>query len=101
MTTALLLSVQTGRTAQLCTYHVPSAIVKPARTGAVAGSLLGLEGDEQADLAVHGGAEKAIYGYAASHYPDWAAQFPQLAFHGGAMGENLTVSGMTESDICV
>ena len=62
---------------------------------------LSLDGDEQADLTVHGGAEKAVYAYAAAHYPDWAAQFPALNFTGGAMGENFTISGMTEKDICV
>jgi MOSC domain-containing protein YiiM len=101
MTAAFLLSVQTGRTAPLGPEHVPSAIVKTARSAAVAVGPLGLEGDEQADLAVHGGPEKAVYGYAASHYPDWAAQFPRLAFHAGAMGENLTISGMDENAICV
>src|SRR5882757_6200745 len=101
--TATLLSVQTGRTAPLGPDRVPSAIVKTARQGAVDVGLLGLEGDEQADLSVHGGPEKAVYGYAAAHYPDWAARFPQLAptFTGGAMGENLTVAGLVESDICV
>jgi MOSC domain-containing protein YiiM len=80
---------------------VPSGIVKTARTGAITVNVLGLDGDEQADLTVHGGPEKAVYAYAASHFPDWAAQFPALSFTGGAMGENLTVSGMAESDICV
>ncbi len=99
--TAHLLSLQTGRTAPLGPDSVPSAIVKNARDGAVAVGPLGLEGDEQADLSVHGGAEKAVYGYAASHYPDWARQFPDLAFTGGAMGENLTIAGMQEANICV
>lgn len=103
MTAATLLSVQTGRIAPLGPEHVPSAIVKSARTDAVAVGLLGLEGDEQADLTVHGGPEKAVYGYAAAHYPAWAARFPQLAsrFTGGAMGENLTIAGMDETAICV
>ena len=101
MPTATLLSIQTGRIAPLGPEHVPSAIVKTARQGPIAVGLLGLDGDEHADLAVHGGAEKAVYGYAASHFPGWAAQFPALNFTGGAMGENLTVSGMTEDDICV
>ena len=101
--TAQLLSVQTGRIAPLGPDQVPSGFVKTSRQGAVHVGRLGLEGDSQADLAVHGGAEKAVYAYAAAHYPDWAAQFPKLAasFHGGAMGENLTVTGMTEADICV
>ena len=103
MTNAFLLSVQTGRIAPLGPDHVPSAFVKTARQGAVAVSALGLAGDEQADLSVHGGPEKAVYAYAASRYPDWAAEFPRLAanFTGGAMGENLTVSGMDERAICV
>ena len=103
MSDAFLLSVQTGRTAPLGPGGVPSAIVKTVRQGAVAVTRLGLEGDEQADLTVHGGPEKAIYAYAAAHYPKWALDFPQLAAHftGGAMGENLTVSGLAEDGICV
>ena len=34
-------------------------------------SKLGLEGDEQADLTVHGGPDKAVYAYSADHYPWW------------------------------
>jgi MOSC domain-containing protein YiiM len=103
MADAFLLSVQTGRTAPLGPEDVPSAFVKTARQGAVTVTSLGLEGDEQADLSVHGGPEKAVYAYAASHYPQWAKEFPALAAHfgGGAMGENLTVSDLDESAICV
>jgi MOSC domain-containing protein YiiM len=100
---ASILSVQTGRAAPLGPDHVPSAFVKTARTGAVAVMQLGLDGDEQADLSVHGGPEKAVYGYAASRYPAWAQEFPALAGHftAGAIGENLTIAGMDESGICV
>jgi MOSC domain-containing protein YiiM len=103
MTDAFLLSVQTGRAAPLGPEHVPSGFVKTPRSDAVSVRRLGLAGDEQADLSVHGGPEKAVYAYAQAHYPDWAAQFPELApdFHGGAMGENLTVIGMDEGAICV
>jgi MOSC domain-containing protein YiiM len=101
--TAFLLSVQTGRTAPLGPGRVPSAFVKTPRTDAVAVGPLGLAGDEQTDLSAHGGPEKAVYAYAASRYPLWAAEFPQLAanFTGGAMGENLTVAQLDESAICV
>jgi MOSC domain-containing protein YiiM len=100
---ASILSVQTGKAAPLGPDRVPSAFVKTARTGAVAVMQLGLDGDEQADLSAHGGPEKAVYGYAASRYPAWAHEFPALAGHftAGAMGENLTIAGMDESDICV
>ena len=100
---ASVLSVQTGKTAPLGPKGVPSAFVKSPRSGEVAVTALGLEGDEQADLSVHGGPEKAVYGYAASRYPVWAREFPSLAarFTGGAMGENLTIAGLDETGICV
>jgi MOSC domain-containing protein YiiM len=100
---AAILSVQTGRIAPLGPKRVPSGFVKNGQSGAVPVGPLGLDGDQQADLTVHGGPEKAVYAYAVSHYPAWAKDFPPLAsrFVGGAMGENLTVSGMDESAICV
>jgi len=103
MSEAFILSVQTGRTAPLGPNQVPSAFVKTSRAGAVAVTRLGLEGDEQADLTVHGGPEKAVYAYAAARYPQWALDFPQLAEHftPGAMGENLTITGLDEDAICV
>src|SRR3569833_3797341 len=96
-----LLSVQTGRVAPLGPEEVPSGIVKTARAGAVTVGPLGLDGDEQADLQSHGGPEKAVYAYAAAHFPQWRARFPEVGFGAGAMGENLTIAGMTEADICV
>jgi MOSC domain-containing protein YiiM len=103
MSDARLFSVQTGRTAPLGPDEVPSAFVKTGRQGPVAVMRLGLDGDEQADLRVHGGPEKAVYAYAAAHYPQWALEFPELAAHftGGAMGENLTIAGLEEGGICV
>ena len=100
---ASILSLQIGRIAPLGPDRVPSGFVKTPRQGPVQAGLLGFAGDEQADLSVHGGPEKAVYAYAASHYPAWAAQFPALApaFHSGAMGENLTVTAMDESALCV
>ena len=57
----------------------------------------------QADLRVHGGPEKAVYAYSAAHYAPWAAEWPELEsrFRPGAFGENLTVDGLTEADLCV
>ncbi len=97
------MSIQTGGIAPLGSDAVPSGFVKLSRSGAVRVGRLSLDGDVQADLSVHGGAEKAVYGYAASHYLAWAAEFPELApaFVGGAMGENSTISGLDEGAICV
>lgn len=99
--TAHILSIQTGHIAPLGPDPVRSAIVKNPRSGSVAVGPLGLDGDQQADLEVHGGPEKAVYAYAAAHFREWAARFPNLSFTAGAMGENLTIAGMSEADICV
>lgn len=59
-----------------------------------------LEGDGQADLVYHGGEDKAVCVYASEHYPHWEKQLnKQLGF--GAFGENLTVSGMLEDEVCI
>lgn len=96
-------SVQVGRIAPLGPDRVPSAHVKHRVEGPVAIGRLGLAGDEQADLRVHGGPDKAVYGYSADLYPDWAAEHPQHAARltPGAFGENLTISGLAEGDLCV
>ena len=103
MTTASLLSIQTGRIAPLGANGVPSGFVKTAIGGPVEVGTLGLAGDEQADLSVHGGPEKAVYAYPAAHYRDWIDDYPHHAarFVAGGVGENLTVADWTEADLCV
>lgn len=103
MASARLLSVHVGRIAPLGPKGVPSAIVKRAVSGAVQVAPLGLDGDQQADLSVHGGPDKAVYGYGAAHYAAWAAEYPEhgAKFTGGGMGENLSIAGMEEADICI
>ncbi len=69
---------------------------------------MGLAGDEQADLSVHGGLDKAVYAYPVEHYRLWRAarrefgvsMFDEDLPH-GFMGENLTISGLLESDVFV
>ncbi len=64
----------------------------------------GPAGDGQADTRVfngqqvHGGEDKAVYIYAAEHYPYWEAELG-LSFPFGQFGENLTVTGMLETEI--
>jgi MOSC domain-containing protein YiiM len=65
---------------------------------------LGLEGDEQADLTVHGGLSKAVYAYPNEHYPFWQTVRAQAkvalwdeALPPGSMGENLTITGLLEN----
>jgi MOSC domain-containing protein YiiM len=62
---------------------------------------LNLEGDQQADLSVHGGQNKAVYAYPSEHYPFWEKELPGEDLPWGAFGENLTTSGLLESAVCI
>jgi len=79
---------------------ISTGIFKEPVQGPVKVQKLNIEGDQQADLTVHGGEYKAIYSYALEHYDQyWRKQpgFDQLP--NGMFGENLTTSGLNESDI--
>jgi len=87
---------------------VLTAIGKAAVDGAVAVLPLGLHGDEQADLSVHGGLAKAVYAYPSEHYAFWQTVRAQarvslwdepLPF--GLLGENLTLQGLLETDLWI
>lgn len=101
-----VLSIQVGRIAPLGTGNgrsVPSGFVKSVVHGPVEAGQLGLAGDQQADLTVHGGPDKAVYFYPAEHYPRWVNDAPRHGplFVAGAFGENLTTVGLDESSITV
>ena len=80
-----------------------SAIAKHPRQGPLAVGRLGLEGDEQGDLRVHGGVEKAIHHYPREHYAAWAAELGEhpLLAEPGAFGENFSTTGWREADVCL
>lgn len=100
---SVVTSVQIGRAAPLGSEGVLSGFVKHAVKGSVQVSVTGIAGDEQADLSVHGGPEKAVYAYAASRYALWQAAFPQHAalLVPGGLGENLTIAGCDETSVCL
>ncbi len=85
--------------------EVLSGIRKHAVAGTVSVRTLGLEGDEQADLTVHGGRAKAIYAYPVEHYPFWREQRRALGLPDdlphGSLGENLTIEGLLEESLYV
>ena len=68
---------------------------------------LGLEGDEQVDLSVHGGLEKAVYAFCTEHYAAWRDWLVSMSGAAdrlddyGAFGENLTVEGFGEETVFV
>lgn len=57
-----------------------------------------IDGDGQADLTVHGGVDKAVYAYSASHWPWWEREH-HLACSPGTFGENLTLETGDETEI--
>src|SRR5215475_5738039 len=78
---------------------VPSGIFKTPVHGSVRVGTLNLDGDRQADLAVHGGQSKAVYLYPSEHYPFWQHELRQ-PLEWGSLGENLTTAGITEEIVC-
>jgi len=78
---------------------VRTSIWKTPVEGPVRVSRLNLAGDEQADLSVHGGSEKAVYAYPAEHYAYWRRELPGMELPWGAFGENLTTEGLLEPEV--
>jgi MOSC domain-containing protein YiiM len=60
----------------------------------------GFEGDGVGDLKHHGGFDKAVCVYGIEHYPYWEAVLG-ITLPPAAFGENLSVQGMREEDVCI
>src|SRR5882672_1960636 len=95
-----ILSIQVGRprTVTLGGHQTQTGIYKNPVHGQIRVGTLNLDGDEQADLTVHGGVNKAVYAYPSEHYEFWRRQYPSRALEWGAFGENLTTEGLLETD---
>jgi MOSC domain-containing protein YiiM len=96
-------SIQVGRPRDVSAkgHIVNTAIFKQPLAGRVMLRRLNLDGDQQADLTVHGGAEKAVYVYPSEHYAFWRAEYPDLDLPHGMFGENLTIEGLLEDDVFI
>jgi MOSC domain-containing protein YiiM len=94
MSGARVISVNRGKEADLVMGGRPSrsAIDKRPVAGPVAVGLLGLDGDECADKANHGGSEQAVYAYAREDLDWWTEQLGR-ELPDGIFGENLTTAG--------
>ena len=108
MPTLLSIQVAQARRIPIGARSVLTAIHKLPVPGAVQVLPMGLAGDEQADLSVHGGLDKAVYAYPAEHYPFWREARAQAglgndieALPFGSVGENLTLQGVLEADVWV
>ena len=96
-----VLSVNVGRPRQVQWHSrtVLTSIWKEPVAGSVQVRALNLDGDEQSDLTVHGGAAKAVYAYPSEHYEHWRRVLPEIALDWSAFGENLTITGLLEGDV--
>jgi MOSC domain-containing protein YiiM len=96
-----ILSVNVGLPRQVVSggKSVTTGIYKSSVHRRVKVGKLNIEGDSQADLSVHGGPNKAVYGYPSEHYDHWRGEFPGLEMPWGMFGENLTLEGLLEDDV--
>ncbi len=75
---------------------VRTSIWKTPVHGRVHVSTLNLNGDQQSDLSVHGGVDKAVYVYPSEHYSFWRTQLSDVELPWGAFGENFTSEGILD-----
>src|SRR2546422_1111927 len=81
---------------------VSTGIFKEPVQGRVMLRRLNLDGDRQADLSVHGGADKAVYAYPAEHYNYWRDELAGMEMPFGPVGmfgENFTTEGLIEDAV--
>ena len=85
------LTVFNGQTINTGIFKQPASGPVPLRT-------LNLDGDQQEDLTVHGGSNKAVYAYPSEHYSFWREELPGTNLPWGMFGENFTTEGLFERD---
>src|SRR5215470_9590612 len=96
-----LLSVNVSRPREILWHNktVLTGIFKEPVEGTIRLRRLNLDGDEQADLRVHGGEYKAVYAYPLEHYAYWRRELPGMDLPYGMLGENVTIEGVLENSV--
>ena len=80
---------------------VTTGIFKEPIEGPITLRTLNLDGDQQADLTVHGGVNKAVYSYPSEHYRYWQTELPGVDLPWGMFGENFTTEGLLEETVYI
>jgi ferredoxin-NADP reductase/MOSC domain-containing protein YiiM/ferredoxin len=62
---------------------------------------LNIDGDGQGDLAGHGGEERAVFVYQIDSYRYWERELGRNDFVFGQFGENFTVEGLSDDEVCI
>lgn len=96
-----LLSVNVGLPREIAWKRklVRTSIFKNPVAGKVRVSRLNVAGDQQSDLTVHGGPDKAVYAYPSEHYRFWRSELPDMDLAWGVFGENFTTEGLGEDTL--
>jgi MOSC domain-containing protein YiiM len=81
--------------------RVTTGIFKEPIRGRLMMRTLNLDGDQQADLRVHGGVSKAVYAYPSEHYNYWRTELPGMDLSPGMFGENFTTEGLIEDAVYI
>ena len=103
MTMARLLSVNVGlpRDIEWKGRTVHTGICKEPVRGRCRVGRLNLDGDGQGDLAGHGGEQRAVFVYQIESYRYWQDYLSRDDFSYGQFGENLTVQGLADNEVCI
>src|SRR3954454_1095223 len=80
---------------------VHTAIWKKPVPGRVIVRRLNINGDGQGDLGGHGGEQRAVMVYQLGAYRYWEGQFGRTDFTYGQFGENFTVQGLADDEVCI
>src|SRR5215217_4226792 len=98
-----LLSVNVGgpREVEWQGRTVRTAIWKEPVTGPRMVRRINIDGDDQADLAGHGGEHRAVFVYQIDSYRYWERELGRSDFVYGQFGENFTVGGLSDDEVCI
>jgi len=80
---------------------VQTAVWKTSAAGRRMARRLDIDGDAQADLAGHGGEQRAVFVYQMDSYQYWERFLGRNDFIYGQFGENFTVEGLLDNEVCI
>jgi ferredoxin-NADP reductase/MOSC domain-containing protein YiiM/ferredoxin len=103
MTTGRLLSLNVGGPREVAWQGktVRTAIWKEAVEGPRIVRRINIDGDDQADRLAHGGEHRAVFVYQIESYRYWERELGRNDFSYGQFGENFTVEGLADDEVCV
>ena len=98
-----LLSLNVGRPREVAWEGrtVRTAVWKEPVDGRRMVRRINIDGDDQADRAAHGGEHRAVYVYQIDSFRYWEAELGRQDFTPGQFGENFTVEGLADDEVCI